>query len=673
MKLVLPSSALLLSVLFGGAALAQQLDYGRYEEIFGEPVTISATGRPERLSNTPVIMDVITAEDIGRSGARDVPTLLRRLPGIDLFHASQGTPEVSMGGYVQPFGSRYMVLLNGRQVYFDGFGETFWASLPVELEEIRQIEVVRGPQSALYGFNAVDGVINIVTFDPVDDKVNAARLRLGNHARRDVAATTTQSLGDGAGVRLTVADDHAHDGGMVVQTPANLQYLKDPDRRSLAGDFGVTLGDGSRLGLEASHTDIGQRGIAYNVFYDARIKTDSVKGSYTAETPIGQLNGTAYYTLVNMPWVNAQPFTPTNVNDHTIVAQVSDLFKIGGADSFRLGVEARHLLIAAGNLNDGAESGDLAAGSTMWQHDFSPQLSMVNALRYDYFKLGRTGGKVSLADRTNPDIYTNADFDRSLTGYSVNSALVDKLGDDDSLRLTLARGLKLPTLANFGSVQRYVPVIPAPTRPGVPSPVIYFYGNPDLLPSAVYDYELGWDHDVRAIEATTRVNVFHEMTMSHIGTPFALVNGQLAQVSMMSTGSVADGLRLQLEHKAKEGWVWGGNYTYERLHEHFDWGFHNNEPLHKINANLGYARGAWEFDVYGGYTSATKNFGAILGPIPTRIVETVKGYGTLAPRIAWHASDNLTLELVGENLWTYQDTIVQRTGPGFYASAKVTY
>ena len=68
-----PLRALALSgCLMGGGAWAQNLDYGRFEGLFDEPVTMSATGKPERLSETPVTMDVITQDDIKRSGARDI-------------------------------------------------------------------------------------------------------------------------------------------------------------------------------------------------------------------------------------------------------------------------------------------------------------------------------------------------------------------------------------------------------------------------------------------------------------------------------------------------------------------------------------------------------------------------------------------------------------------------
>ena len=67
---------------------------------------------------------------------------------------------------VQP---RLLVLINGRQVYLDDYGRTAWQTLPVQIDEIRQIEVVKGPNSALFGFNAMGGVINIITFDPLAD------------------------------------------------------------------------------------------------------------------------------------------------------------------------------------------------------------------------------------------------------------------------------------------------------------------------------------------------------------------------------------------------------------------------------------------------------------------------------------------------------------------------
>jgi iron complex outermembrane receptor protein len=64
-----------------------------------------------------------------------------------------------------------LVLLNGQQVYLDDLGRTQWYTLPVELDEIRQIEIVKGPNTALFGFNAASGVINIITYDPAHESI----------------------------------------------------------------------------------------------------------------------------------------------------------------------------------------------------------------------------------------------------------------------------------------------------------------------------------------------------------------------------------------------------------------------------------------------------------------------------------------------------------------------
>src|SRR6202040_2489563 len=95
------------------------------------------------------------------------------------------------------------VLVNGRQVYSDDYGHVNWSSIPIQLDEIRQIEVIKGPNSALYGFNAVSGVINIITYDPLQTQVNAATLRGGTQDYLGGSVVGTGRIGDDVGVRLS--------------------------------------------------------------------------------------------------------------------------------------------------------------------------------------------------------------------------------------------------------------------------------------------------------------------------------------------------------------------------------------------------------------------------------------------------------------------------------------
>ncbi|MTJ81065.1 MAG: TonB-dependent receptor plug domain-containing protein [Telmatospirillum sp.] len=658
MRAVRHGAGLAFFFLSAAMAAAQDFDYGRYEALFGEPVTVSATGKPERVSDTQVLMDVITAEDIRRSGARDIPALVRRLAGVDSTHSSSGEVGIGLGGYNQPSSGRVLVLINGREVSLEGVGDVLWSTLPVELEEIRQIEVLHGPQSALYGFNAVDGVINIITFDPVDDAINTAKVRAGTQDRRGVSAITTLPLSDSAGVRLAAAGDHVEDGGRTPFTPGRTSVSKDPNRRAFSFDFGARIADVGRVSLEASHTDVSQRLFYTNRSYDTRVTTDSAKGGWSADTPVGLVTATMSYSDVTMPWVSNPRSGTFHVDERIAQVGLSDLFKLGADDSFRVGFDGRRDRLDAPGLISGVLTGDLLAGSAMWEHQFTNSLSAVNAVRYDYYKLDRQGGGDPM------DIYRNADFDRSDQGVSVNSALVAKVTEDDKIRLSVSRGLKLPSLTDFAQVGRVRPLAMAA------API---YGNPMLRASGVYGYRAGWDHQFRDLGITSRVAFFHDMTLSHVDSFSRRSHGGVIDVTGMGAGSVSNGLEVGFDRKAKEGWVWGGNVTYQRLHEHRDWGLRNAAPISKANAHLGYSWGDWEADLYGAYTSRTKGIG-VTGMRPyRRQIVPIKEYVTLSPRLAWHPGDMLTVELTADNLWPYQDSLYYRMETSYGLTLRLRY
>ena len=167
-------------VAFGLPATAQSIDYGSLEMLFDEPVTTSATGAPQRSTDAPVTMEIISADEIRSSGARQLTDLLARVPGLEVRNTSSVTGEVSIRGYNGPKTPRLLVLVNGRQVFNDSYNEVNWAAIPVQMEEIRQIEIVKGPNTALFGFNAVSGVINIITFSPFYDDADSMTVRVDN-------------------------------------------------------------------------------------------------------------------------------------------------------------------------------------------------------------------------------------------------------------------------------------------------------------------------------------------------------------------------------------------------------------------------------------------------------------------------------------------------------------
>ena len=132
------------------------------------PTVISASRREEPATRAPNAVSVVTADQIHGSGLMTVGELLRLVPGVDVGRIDGGAYAVGVRGMHGKWANNTLVLMDGRTVYNPGFGGTQWMALPVFLEDIDRIEVVRGPGGAAWGANAANGVINIITKDPKD-------------------------------------------------------------------------------------------------------------------------------------------------------------------------------------------------------------------------------------------------------------------------------------------------------------------------------------------------------------------------------------------------------------------------------------------------------------------------------------------------------------------------
>lgn len=201
LRTILLSSAVLLPL----SATGQTVDYLALQETIGEPVTMSVTGKPQRASELPASTIIITRDEIARSPARDIPGILKTFAGVDVNRWTAGQSDVAVRGGVQTYNARLLVLVDGRQVYLDHYGMTNWNLLGVQLEEIQQIELVRGSSSALFGFNAASGVVNIIT-RRVTDQVDATALgEVGNHGSGKVTCSLLLPVSPRIGIRLTGA------------------------------------------------------------------------------------------------------------------------------------------------------------------------------------------------------------------------------------------------------------------------------------------------------------------------------------------------------------------------------------------------------------------------------------------------------------------------------------
>jgi outer membrane receptor for ferrienterochelin and colicin len=166
----------------------------REEDVFQEQV-VTASRAAQSPLDAPNSTSIITEQDIRLSGMTQIPDLLRRLAGVDVNIMTGGATEVSIRGHNNRLSNKMMVLIDYRSVYVDVLGTTFWGTLPIDVEQIERIEVVRGPGSALYGANAFAGVINIITKKPGEGR-SSVRVGGGTNGSIFSSATVTRRDGD---------------------------------------------------------------------------------------------------------------------------------------------------------------------------------------------------------------------------------------------------------------------------------------------------------------------------------------------------------------------------------------------------------------------------------------------------------------------------------------------
>ncbi|MDP7111453.1 MAG: TonB-dependent receptor plug domain-containing protein, partial [Myxococcota bacterium] len=153
----------------GGGALgeatmsAEELLAAKSLETVYEEEVVSASRQATSPLDAPASTVILTAEDIRMSGATNLPDLLRSVAGVEVMQMGSGNHNIGIRGFNARMNNKVLVLVDGRSVYMDFLGATFWRTLDVNLADIERVEVVRGPGSTLYGANAFSGVINIIT------------------------------------------------------------------------------------------------------------------------------------------------------------------------------------------------------------------------------------------------------------------------------------------------------------------------------------------------------------------------------------------------------------------------------------------------------------------------------------------------------------------------------
>lgn len=258
-------TSLLLSILFNLNAQEDDL-YDMDLESLMQIEIVSASKKAEDIFDAPLGASVLTVEQIKESGATSIMEALRLVPGVIVRETTPGNYDIHLRGYdgIDPKGiinltanSLTLIMINNRTVYSEFQGQTYWELMQINIDDVKQIEVVRGPVSAMYGPNAVTGVINILTKSPVDKPgLHASTYTMGGYPSSLITSTSaTYDFDNGLGVRVSANADFRDRHNIDYFVYSEDKFVKELDPLTTTNILGLPV-----LGADQPYLGIGMSG-----------------------------------------------------------------------------------------------------------------------------------------------------------------------------------------------------------------------------------------------------------------------------------------------------------------------------------------------------------------------------------------------------------------------------
>jgi iron complex outermembrane receptor protein len=626
-----------------GAAFAQGAlqDLGNLSlQDLGRIVVTSVTKHPEMLADSPAAVYVITHDDITRSGARSLPEILRLAPNLGVMRLSPGNYIITSRGLggnqaAQNFPNKLLVLIDGRSVYSPLYSGIAWDTLYVPPEDIDRVEVISGPAGALWGANAVNGVINIIT--RAASETQGGRVEFGwGTASRSASFQYGGTLGDNAWYRVYAHDFHEE----------SFDTGKGRDARN-----GWTAPQaGFRVDWDAGARDTFT---AQGDIYDGRADQ--------GDAPDYRFAGANLLTRWRHAFDDGSHFQLQAYYDHvhswdalSSGAVMLSNWDIEAQHDFRIG-EAHHITWGLGDrIYHYHLSPDIRPdGSLLWDPAVNTQ-SLANVFVQDQLALGTRAG-LTLGIKAEHDPYSGL-------SWMPSARFSWKANDDTLLWLAASRAVRTPTAFDEDVIE----IINTPT-----GPLHILNGNPDYRTEKLTAYEAGlrtqWT--TRAtLSVAFYYNVYDDLRsieFSPTGFPLLWGNGMRGHTY---------GVDLWAGYSVADWWKLGAGLSEQR--EHFGFkpgspGFHGepqagNDPRHRAFLRSSMNLGAhWQLD------ADLRDVGELPNP-------RVPGYTELNARLGWMPNDHWALSLSGMNLlhpWhqEYVAAYANRIGRTFFLDARLKF
>jgi iron complex outermembrane receptor protein len=595
----------------------------------------TASKKAESFNKIPAAMYVVTSEDIRRSGAQTIPEALRLVPGVEVAQLNSGQYAVSIRGFSGLLSDKLLALIDGRTIYNDLFGGVNWENQQIPMDQIDRIEVIRGPGTAIWGANAVQGIINIITKSAKDTQGVEASATYGDNFDKDL-----ESVRDGG---TFGKDGYYRIYGLASDRTGGIDSVSSKstdnaiDRKA---GFRIDQGDEDSGKLEVTgdlYKNVNDSYSAYPLIvspYEAVTTTHSpdTGGSLLGHWEKLQTNGSTLALQADMSDILHYIEPLVKASDDNINVGFQDSLRTEGAQSVIFGLgyesEATDITSLTGTTVDNPAKKD----KETWSGYAQDQIEFAKAL------------SAQIGTKLEHNSFTGWEYEPSAhLGYTPD--------DQHTLWASASRAVRIPTLEDLYTNTIYGVEPPSAETEGLPVEAVVT-GNTNIQSEIVAAYEAGYrvqaTKDV-LVDLSSFYNQYSQLTGTIQGTATPVLTGtpyllQPITFENVGAGHTYGGEAMAHVHVTPD---WRVNLGYSYLFGDITAGL--AEPLDAAHVQCeaqSYLdltkKIEWDASAY--FVGANKD-------------ENAGSYTKLDTRLGYHATKSFELSVGGDNLLrneTYQ-------------------
>lgn len=621
----------------------------------------SVSKKSQKVSESAAAVHVITSEDIRRSGATSIPELLRNVPGLNVARIDSSKWAISARGFNGLFSNKLLVLKDGRSLYTPIFSGVFWDVQNTFLDDIERIEVIRGPGGTIWGANAVNGVINIITKSA--DKTNGTLLtgQAGTEERASFAGRHGFSL-----------NDHSNIRAFVKHTKRDNSPL--PSGQAGSDDWDMKRGGFRYDNKMLSGGELMVQGELYSGNAGQFISAPSLTTPFTETfSNDASLNG----QFILGRWSSSKEGdTQTSIQTYFDRAVRREYHANVETNIFDIEVERRQRFgkihdVIAGigyrfNRDDIGNSTEVAINPT---HD---TYHLLSAFIQDEITVTDTL-KVTIGSKFEHNSFSGVEIQPS-------ARALWQATPNNSLWTSVSRAVRTPSRAADGATLNNSVI------PGTPPIQARILGSTSIESEELIAIELGYKTQpipTVSLEFATFYNIYDKLLTTDAGSTFVETSPTPVHVVLHLTftnnmSGEAYGFELGADWRPKEWLRLRASYTYFELELHRKPGTgtasneaaEDRDPRHQFGLTT-------QFNLPNNI-----EIDATIRAVDRLSERSVSGYATADLRVSWRPRENIELSLVGQNLGqrrhkeftpeflSTQETKVERS---IYAGIKVKF